>query len=206
MAVRYDPKLKSWYFVIDLPRGEDGKRRQLFRRGFTSEKHAAREEQLARQQFGQTDLAADDTVAAELMQWLQEREIDVAATTLSNYRNAIMKYVIPFLGSRQLYALDKRAVNDLYRHIMELLRNYDSERPHLLMSSSLIDAVRTHLSAEVDLPVWMSRRWVAARCGSGCAARATMWPAVRSASDAYQRMAGRQASPLSRYPASASPR
>jgi hypothetical protein len=36
--------------------------------------------------------------------------------------------------------------------IMELLRNHDSEGPHLLMSSSLIDAVRTYLPAEVDLP------------------------------------------------------
>jgi integrase len=119
MAVRYDPKRKSWYFVIDLPRGEDGRRRQMFRRGFTSEKQAAREEQLARQQFGQTDLAADGTVAAELIQWLGERELDVAATTLSNYRNAIMKYVVPYLGARQLYSLDKRAVNDLYRHLLK---------------------------------------------------------------------------------------
>lgn len=109
---------KSWYFVIDLPRGEDGRRRQMFRRGFSSDDQAAREEQLARQQFGQTDLAADGTVAAELMQWLDERELDVAATTLSNYRNAIMKYVIPYLGARQLYALDKRAVNDPYRHLL----------------------------------------------------------------------------------------
>ena len=36
--------------------------------------------------------------------------------------------------------------------IMELLRNHDSEGPHLLMSSSLIDAVRTHLPADLDLP------------------------------------------------------
>lgn len=32
---------------------------------------------------------------------------------------------------------------------MELLRNHDSEGPHLFMSSSLIDAVRTHLPADL---------------------------------------------------------
>jgi hypothetical protein len=42
----------------------------------------------------------------------------VAVTTLSNYRNAVVKYVIPFLGGRQLYTLDKRAIHDLYRHLM----------------------------------------------------------------------------------------
>ena len=36
--------------------------------------------------------------------------------------------------------------------IMELLRNHDSEGPHLLMSALLIDSVRTHLPAELDLP------------------------------------------------------
>jgi hypothetical protein len=47
-------------------------------------------------------------VAAELTQWLGERELNLAATTLSNYRNAVQEYIVPFLGGRQLYTLDKR--------------------------------------------------------------------------------------------------
>jgi integrase len=77
-----------------------------------------REEQTAKQQFGKVDLAADGSVAAELTQWLGERELHIAVTTLSNYRSAVAKYVIPFLGGRQLYTLDKRAIHDLYRHLM----------------------------------------------------------------------------------------
>lgn len=119
MAARYDPKRGSWYFVIDLPRGSDGKRRQMFRRGFRTVKQALREEQLAREQYGRTDLAADGTVAAELTQWLDEREIDLAPTTLGNYRNAITKYVIPRLGTRPIYDLNKRVINDLYRHLLK---------------------------------------------------------------------------------------
>lgn len=79
---------------------------------------AAREEDLAKQQFGRTDLAADGTVTAELTRWLGERELDVAVTTLANYRNAVTKYIVPFLGGRQLYTLDKRAIHDLYRHLL----------------------------------------------------------------------------------------
>jgi integrase len=118
VAVQYDAERDSWQFVIDLPVGPDGRRRQMHRRGFKSEAQASKQERLAKQQFGRTDLAADGTVAAELMQWLGERELDVAVTTLANYRNAVMKYVVPFLGGRQLYTLDKRAIHDLYRHLL----------------------------------------------------------------------------------------
>ena len=45
---------------------------------------------------------------------------------------------------------------------MELLRNHDSEGPHLLMSSSLIDTVRTHLPAELALDGEHQRDLVAA--------------------------------------------
>lgn len=48
----------------------------------------------------------------------RERELDLAPTTLSNYRNAVRKYIIPYLGGRQLYTLDKRALHDLYRHLL----------------------------------------------------------------------------------------
>jgi hypothetical protein len=39
---------------------------------------------------------------------LGEREFDVAVTTLANDRNALVKYVIPFLDGRQPYTLDDR--------------------------------------------------------------------------------------------------
>jgi integrase len=119
MTVYRDPKRNTWYYVLDLPRGDDGRRRQKWCRGFPTDKAAQRAEDLARKQFGQVDLAADGTVAAELIQWLDDRELDVAPTTLSNYRNAVMKYIVPQLGARQLYDLDKRAINDLYRHLLK---------------------------------------------------------------------------------------
>src|SRR5688572_30109160 len=103
MSVRYDAKHKNWYFVIDLPRGIDGKRNQLFRRGFKTAKLAERAEEAAREQFGEASLSADGTVAAELLDWLEERELDLAKTTLSNYTNAVKAYINPHIGTRQLY-------------------------------------------------------------------------------------------------------
>ena len=42
MTVRHDPKRNAWYYVIDLPRGEDGKRKQKHVRGFKTDKLAQR--------------------------------------------------------------------------------------------------------------------------------------------------------------------
>jgi hypothetical protein len=98
MAVRFDPKRRSWTFVIDLRCGPDGRRRQMFRRGLKTEALAPSGGEVAKGQFGRPDLAADGTVAAELLQWLGELGPDLVVTTLSNYRNAIAKYVIPSTG------------------------------------------------------------------------------------------------------------
>ncbi|MFE9187830.1 Arm DNA-binding domain-containing protein, partial [Micromonospora haikouensis] len=111
-------KKKAWYYVIDLPPGQDGKRRQQKRRGFASQKAAVAAEKAALQSFGQAGLAAEGSVAAELQGWLDERELDVEETTLCNYRDLIRCYVNPHIGSRQLYALDKRIIHDLYKTLL----------------------------------------------------------------------------------------
>ncbi|KAB1160106.1 site-specific integrase [Micromonospora sp. AMSO12t] len=108
----------AWYYVIDLPPGQDGKRRQQKRRGFPSQKAAAAAEKAALQSFGHAGLAADGSVAAELQGWLDERELDVEETTLCNYRDLIRCYVNPHIGSRQLYALDKRVLHELYKTLL----------------------------------------------------------------------------------------
>jgi hypothetical protein len=118
MSVYYDKVRKSWYFVIDLPRDANGKRKQMWRRGFKTEKLALKHEEEAKKKFASTDLAADGTVAAELKDWLEERELDIASTTLSNYQHAVNTYIVPHLGARQVYDLDKRMINDFYRTLL----------------------------------------------------------------------------------------
>ena len=104
-----------WYFVIDLPVGDDGKRRQHKRRGFRSATEAEKAEDDARTAYGEAAIGADGSVAAELAGWLSERELDIEETTLDNYRNLFRMYVIPHIGGRQLYAVDKRVIQDLSR-------------------------------------------------------------------------------------------
>jgi integrase len=50
---------------------------------------------------------------------LSERELDIEETTLDNYRNLFRMYVIPHIGGRQLYNLDKRTVQDFYKKLLK---------------------------------------------------------------------------------------
>jgi Phage integrase, N-terminal SAM-like domain len=108
-----------WQFIIDLPAAADGKRRQLNRKGFLRQEDALAAETTARQTYGHADLAADGSLAAELEVWLAERELDVAETTLSNYRDIVTCYIVPHLGSRPVYALNSRAIHDLYKTLLK---------------------------------------------------------------------------------------
>ena len=71
-----------WYFVIDLPPGDDGKRRQHKRRGFPSKTAAEKAETEAQKAYGEASIGADGSVAAELTGWLSEHELDIEETTL----------------------------------------------------------------------------------------------------------------------------
>lgn len=104
-----------WLFVIDLPIGDDGKRRQYKRRGFPSKTIAETAETEARHAYGEASINVDGSVAAELQGWLSERELDIQETTLDNYWNLFRMYVIPHIGGRQLYSIDKRVIHDMYK-------------------------------------------------------------------------------------------
>lgn len=85
MTVRRDGG--SWMFVIDLPRGEDGKRRQMRRRGFATQAQARQAEREANLRHSGVQLNADGSVAAELAKWLDERELDMSVTGVATYRD-----------------------------------------------------------------------------------------------------------------------
>lgn len=107
-----------WQFIVDLPPAADGRRRQMNRKGFVSQEAALAAETGARKAYARADLAADASLAAELENWLRERELDLQPTTLSNYCD-IIGYIKPHLGARHAYTLDKRAIHDLYLTLLK---------------------------------------------------------------------------------------
>lgn len=107
-----------WMFTIDLPPAADGRRRQMNRKGFLSQQAAQTSEAEARKAYARADLAANGTLAAELEAWLGERELDVQQTTLGNYQDIVRCYIVPHLGSRQVYGLSKRVIHDFYKTLL----------------------------------------------------------------------------------------
>lgn len=108
-----------WMYIFDLPAGADGRRRQMKRKAFPSQAAALAAEADSRAAYGGADLSADGTLAAELDSWLSEREIDVQLTTVVNYRDLVRCYITPYIGTRQLYTIDKRAIHDLYTTLLK---------------------------------------------------------------------------------------
>ncbi|MDP9794113.1 integrase [Catenuloplanes nepalensis] len=107
-----------WFFIVDVPKGEDGKRRQIKRGGFATETDATDAETQFLSTYGKVERHADGTLAAELEEWLSDRMLDVEVETYDNYRYLFRSYVIPYLGDRQIYTIDKNTLHGLYKRLL----------------------------------------------------------------------------------------
>jgi integrase len=107
-----------WYFIVDLPKGHDGKRQQVKRGGFVTQAAAQDAEASFLDTYGKVEKHADGTVAAELEVWLSDRVLDVEVETYDNYRYLFHSYVIPHLGDRQIYTIDKNVLHGLYKNLL----------------------------------------------------------------------------------------
>ncbi len=119
-APRKDPKTGTWFFVVDVGSGPDGKRRQVLRRGFPTKKQAQEElDELRRQ--GRTNRyvpPAKLTVKEYLEQWAAGLPTTgLRPSTIDGYRRN-MDYVIPVLGGRRLDSLSPLDLDQLYSQLL----------------------------------------------------------------------------------------
>lgn len=112
----------SWWFVVDLPPGGDGKRRQAKRRGFRTkaEAQAALDELRVgvrrgtyvapvRQTFG--DFLTND--------WLPAIRATIEPSTHASYSRYVRLHVVPALGGIGLQQLDAGMLNRLYADLLD---------------------------------------------------------------------------------------
>lgn len=117
-----DYRLKSgerrWLYVYDLPPDPDtGKRRQVWKRGFSLERDAqkALREALSLVDSGVTVAPSKATLADYLRAWL--KGLSVKPTTLDNYRRCAEVYAIPRIGGIRLQNLQPEHLDSLYREL-----------------------------------------------------------------------------------------
>jgi len=119
-APRKDPKTGTWFFVVDVGSGPDGKRRQVLRRGFSTKKQAREELDNVRRQ-GRTNRyvpPAKLTVKEYLEQWVTGLPTTgLRPSTIDGYRRN-MDYVIPVLGGRRLDSITPLDLDQLYSKLV----------------------------------------------------------------------------------------
>lgn len=118
MTVGYDPKRSSWYYVIDLPRGTDGKRRQAKKRGFATEEVARAAERDILARVAATRPAAAGTVQCALDTWLRALCVDLSPTTIQGHRTKFTNYVYPHIGLLPLHRVTGAVLTSLYADLL----------------------------------------------------------------------------------------
>jgi integrase len=157
----------TWCYVVELPRGPDGRRRQTKVGGFPTERHAraALNDATARIERGTFVQVSRTTVATYLDDWL-EGKAALRASTRRSYAETIDLYLKPALGHHRLTDLRDHHIADLYA-AMRQLGTVDQAPPgsplarirrvHATLRSALNSAVKRHLidrnpAQYVDLP------------------------------------------------------
>jgi len=123
-APRKDPKNGTWFFIVDLGRGPDGRRQQAKRRGFPTKKLAQEAlDKVRRDVTTKVYVApAQQTLAEYLEKWLDGLTTRLRPSTVDGYRRC-MKYVTPVLGGRRLDHVTPKDLDQLYAAAMRMTRN-----------------------------------------------------------------------------------
>lgn len=150
---RKDEASGRWYFVVDLPPGPNGERRQAKRRGFATRKAAqeAIDDLRVSARSGAYVPPARQTLAAFVNEeWLPALAATVEPSTAESYARNLRLHVLPSLGGVRLQALEGPQLNVLYAQLRESGRKDGKgglsarsvRYTHTIVHAALDDAVR----------------------------------------------------------------
>jgi len=116
----WNPNHGSWYFALELPRGQGGRRRPRMRRGgFDTRDEALKAREIAKATLGRgIDPSVRLTVGQFLTDWLTSR-VDLKPTTRRNYTFSINTYLIPLIGHIELGRLRPEQVAEAFATIRQ---------------------------------------------------------------------------------------
>ncbi len=154
-APRKDPANGTWWFVVDIASGKDGRRQQVKRRGFRTkaEAVAAMDELRAAARQGTFVTPHRQTVKEFLeLDWLPAVRRQLAPSTWESYERNVRHHIVPAVGGIHLQALDGGHLNRLYTKLLETGRLRGNQSPglksrtvryiHTIIHSALDDAVK----------------------------------------------------------------
>lgn len=116
-----DERTGTWSFVVDLPPGPDGNRRQARRRGFPTKKAAQGAMDKVRVSAAEGNFVAPQhqTLGSFLRdEWLPAARVKLQPSTWASYERNLRLHVIPAIGGVQLQSLDPAHLNRLYADLL----------------------------------------------------------------------------------------
>lgn len=125
------PDHGSWWARYSAPPGPDGKRRRPALGPYPSEPQARQELNRALQRIDDTshDIDRRITIAHYLDQWLERKQLELAANTYESYREAVVLYLRPGLGHLRMVELRDAHIQDLYTIMRQINRTEDPHGP-----------------------------------------------------------------------------
>jgi len=153
----------TWSYLFDIePDPLTGRRRQANGSGFKTEREAwkACRGAMADYDKGRVVRSSRRKVADALEEWLDRIEHSIKPSMVQNWRNYAAYYVIPYLGQRDVQAIDGAVCDALYAKLLAEGRVKARPKP-----SRPSDAVHTRrLSATGHVLPCRPYRWDAVRC------------------------------------------
>lgn len=153
-APQRDASNGTWWFVVDIGSGKDGRRQQAKRRGFRTkaEAQAVMDELRVSARQGTFVTHQRQTVKEFLEKdWLPAVRRQLAASTWESYERNVRHHLVPAIGAVQLQALDGGDLNRVYTTLLESGRMRGKRMPglkprtvryiHSILHSALDDAV-----------------------------------------------------------------
>lgn len=153
-----------WSYTAEVARAADGKRVQLTRSGYATQKEAKRERERAIREHTAAPTLTDrrSTVAVYLDRWLTRREDGgrLRSSTINGYRDIIRRFLAPTLGNIRLGDLNTEHVARAFRTIRTQhpdLSPASLQRIRACLRAALRDAlgrgqIVTDPSAALELP------------------------------------------------------
>ncbi|WP_339321801.1 site-specific integrase [Paenibacillus sp. FSL W8-0194] len=116
MSVKKDEKRGTFYFVIDAGKDEHGKRKQIKKRGFRTEKDAKREMRKVQQQLDDnTYVKPSNMLFSEfLKEWLVSKSVKLRKVTLESYTQRVDHHISPALGHYELTKISTAMIEKFY--------------------------------------------------------------------------------------------
>jgi len=111
----------TWYVVVDLTRGPDGRRRQKWHGGFRTRKEAeVARARLANEMHSGLYIEPSKVALHEWVEssWLPTMRSQVKPSTWDSYMRNLRLHVLPVLGSRTLRQITPLVLNGLYADLM----------------------------------------------------------------------------------------